>query len=141
MTNHLWLDLNGVEFLSGVDTNDGTDHLWDDDHVTEVSLDGVWLLVWLGLLLRLAKLLDQTHWLALQTTVEPAAGTGVDDIAELLGRKVQEPRRYERPVRVCGFQKNSLVKVDSTVRELSERSLGLKSCTSVLAHVPTSSTP
>jgi len=103
VTNHLWLDLDGVELLTGVDTNDGTDHLWDNDHVTEVSLDGVWLLVWLGLLLGLAELLDQTHWLALETTVEPATGAGVDDIAKLLGGEVQEPRIYERPIDVRGF--------------------------------------
>ena len=98
MTDHLWLDLDLVELLSGVDTNDGTDHLWDNDHVTEVSLDEVWLLVWLGLLLGLAKLLDQTHWLALETAVEPAAGASVDDIAELLGGEVEEPERYERKI-------------------------------------------
>lgn len=56
-----------------------------------MSLDEVWLLVGLGLLLRLAELLDQTHGLALETTVEPTAGTGVDDIAELVGGEVEEP--------------------------------------------------
>lgn len=93
MTNHLRLDLDLVELLAGVDTNDGTDHLWDDDHVTEVSLDKVWLLVWLGLLFGLAKLLDQTHWLALETAVESATSTSVDNIAELLRGKVEEPER------------------------------------------------
>jgi len=55
-----------------------------------VSLDKIWLLVGLGLLLRLAELLDQTHRLALETTVEPTAGAGVDNITELVGGKVQE---------------------------------------------------
>jgi hypothetical protein len=91
VANHLWLDLDLVELLSGVDTDDGTDHLWDDDHVTEVGLDEVWLLVWSGLLLRLAELLDETHWLALKTTVEATAGAGVDDITELVGGEVEEP--------------------------------------------------
>ena len=84
MADHLGLDLDLVELLAGVDTNDGADHLWDDDHVTEVCLDEVWLLVWLGLLLRLAELLDQTHGLALETAVEPATGTGMDEVAEFL---------------------------------------------------------
>jgi hypothetical protein len=53
-----------------------------------VCSDGVWLLVWLGLLLGLSELLDQTHGLALETTVEPTAGTGVDDIAELFRGEV-----------------------------------------------------
>lgn len=53
VAGHLGLDLNGVEDLSVVDTDNGTDHLGDDDHVTEVGLDGGGLLVDLGLLLGL----------------------------------------------------------------------------------------
>lgn len=90
MANHLWLDLDNVELLSGVHTDDGTDHLWDDNHVTEVGLDGVWLLVWLGLLLGLAKLLDQAHRLALEAAVEAAAGAGMDDVTELVRGEVQK---------------------------------------------------
>ena len=111
MANHLGLDLDLVELLAGVDTNDGTDHLGDDNHVTEVSLDEIGLLVGLGLLLGLAELLDEAHGLALETAVESSAGTSVDDIAELLGREVEE-----------------LVKVDTAVGELLEGSLGLEGC-------------
>lgn len=92
MTNHLRLDLNLVELLAGVDTNNATNHLGDDNHVTEVSLDSVGLLVGLSLLLGLAELLDQTHGAALKTAVDPAAGTGVDDIAELVGAEVQKAK-------------------------------------------------
>lgn len=91
MANHFRLDLNLVELLAGVDTDDGADHLGDNDHVTEVGLNEVGLLVGLGLLLGLAELLDETHGLALQTAVEATAGTSVNDITELLGRKVEEP--------------------------------------------------
>jgi hypothetical protein len=91
VANHLRLDLDLVELLAGVDTDDGADHLGDDDHVTQVRLDEVGLLVGLGLLLGLAELLDQTHRLALQTAVEAAAGAGVHNITELLGREVEEP--------------------------------------------------
>lgn len=93
MTNHLRLDFDLVELLSGVDTDNAANHLWDDDHVSQVSLDQIRLLVWLSLLLGLAELLDETHRLALQTTVEPTASTGVDDIAELVGGKVEESIR------------------------------------------------
>jgi hypothetical protein len=55
-----------------------------------MCLDEVWLLVGLGLLLRLSKLLDQTHGLALETTVEPTTSTSVDDITELIGGEVEE---------------------------------------------------
>lgn len=90
MANHLRLDLNLVELLAGVDTNDAANHLGDDDHVTEVGLDEVGLLVGLGLLLGLAELLDQAHGAALETAVDAPAGTGVDDIAELLRVEVKE---------------------------------------------------
>lgn len=90
MANHLGLDFNSVELLSRVDGNDATNHFWNDNHVTEMGLDGVWLLVWLGVLLSLAELLDQTHRLALETTVEPTASAGVDNITELIGGEVKE---------------------------------------------------
>lgn len=93
MANHLGLDLDLVEFLSGVNSDDAADHLWYDNHVTKVCLDEIWLLVGLSLLLGLAELLDQAHWLALETTVESAAGTGVNDISELLGGEVKESAR------------------------------------------------
>jgi hypothetical protein len=50
-----------------------------------MRLDEIRLLVRLGLLLRLAELLDQAHRLALQAAIEPTAGAGVHDIAELVG--------------------------------------------------------
>lgn len=93
MANHLRLDLNLVELLAGVDADDAANHLGDNDHVTEVGLDEVGLLVGLSLLLSLAELLDQAHGLALEATVDPATGTGVDDIAELIGAKVEETAR------------------------------------------------
>jgi hypothetical protein len=95
VANHLRLDLDLVELLSRVHTNDGTNHLRDNDHVAEVGLDEVGLLVGAGLLLRLTELLDQTHWLALETAVETTAGAGVDDIAELLAGEVEEPVRLQ----------------------------------------------
>ena len=83
MTDHLWLDFDLVEFLSAVDTNNTSDHFWDDDHVTQVSLDKVWLLVWLCFLLCFAEFLDETHRATLQATVESTTSASVDDIAEL----------------------------------------------------------
>lgn len=93
MANHLGLDLDLVEFLSRVDSDDAADHLRYDNHVTKMCLDEIWLLVGLSLLLGLAELLDQAHWLALEATVESAAGTGVNDISELLGGEVKESAR------------------------------------------------
>lgn len=91
MADHLRLDLNLVELLAGVDTDDAADHLGDDDHVTEMGLDEIGLLVGASLLLGLAELLDEAHRLALQAPVEPTTGTSVNDIAELLGGEIEEP--------------------------------------------------
>jgi hypothetical protein len=48
-------------YLSVVDTNDGSDHLGYDDHVSQVCLYGSRLLVWLLLLLCLSQFLDEAH--------------------------------------------------------------------------------
>lgn len=93
MADHLRLDLHLVELLAAVDANDAADHLGDNDHVPQVGADLVGLLVGAGLLLGLAELLDETHRAALQATVESAAGTGMDDVAELLGGEVKEPSK------------------------------------------------
>merc|ERR1712113_16491 len=108
VTNHFRLDFDLVELLSGVDTDDAANHFWDNDHISQVSLDQVRFLVWLSLLLGLAELLDETHRLALQTAVESTASTSVDNIAKLVGGEVEE-----------------LVEVDSTVGKLAECSLCL----------------
>lgn len=93
MANHLRLDLHLVELLAGVDADDAANHLGDDNHVTEMGLDGVGLLVGLGLLLGLAELLDEAHGAALQAAVDPAAGAGVNDITELVRAEVEEARK------------------------------------------------
>ena len=66
--------------LAVVDADDGANHLGDDDHVAQVGLDDGRLLVWRGLLLGLAQLLEEAHGLALETALEPPAGTSVDDL-------------------------------------------------------------
>jgi hypothetical protein len=133
VANHLRLDLDLVELLSRVDTDNATNHLGDDNHVTEVGLDKVGLLVGPGLLLGLAELLDQAHGLALETAVESSAGTSVDKVTELLRAKVEEP--VDGSVCPCRWgnlaplgSRNVLVEVDATVRKLAKRSLPLKLC-------------
>ena len=90
MSNHLRPDFNLVEIFPGVDPDNRSNHLWNDNHVTKMCLNKVWLLVWLRFLLCLAKFLDQTHGLALQTAVKSSAGTGVNDIPEVGGGEVEE---------------------------------------------------
>ena len=80
VADHLGLDFDRVENFAVVDTDDGADHLWDDDHVAEVGLDDGGLLVGRGGLFGLAELLDEAHRLALETALEPPASAGVDDL-------------------------------------------------------------
>lgn len=91
MSNHLRLDFDLVVFLARVDTDDAANHLWHNNHIAEMGLDEVRLFVRLSLLLRLAELLDETHGLPLQTTVEPTAGAGMNEIAEFLGGEIEQP--------------------------------------------------
>jgi len=44
MGHHLRLDLNLVEGLAIVDTNDASNHLWHNDHVTQMGAHRLWLL-------------------------------------------------------------------------------------------------
>jgi hypothetical protein len=50
VTNHLRLNLNLVEGLAIVDTDDASDHLRDNDHVAEVGPHWLWLLASRGIL-------------------------------------------------------------------------------------------
>jgi hypothetical protein len=90
VSHHFRLNFYLIEFLARVDTNDATNHLRNDNHVSQMGLDEIGLLVGLSLLLSFAELLDEAHGLALQTAVEPATGTSVDDIAQLVGGEVKE---------------------------------------------------
>ena len=67
MSNHLGLDLHLGEDLAVVHSNDGAGHLGDNNHVPQVGLHDVGLLVRGALLLLLAELLDESHRLALKS--------------------------------------------------------------------------
>jgi len=115
VTNHLGLDLDLVEGLAVVDTNDRANHLGDNNHVAKVGLDDGGLLHGGSVLLGLAELLDKTHGLALKAALETSAGAGVDEVHQLLGGEVEE-----------------LVEVDTAVRELAEGSLLLHVHSSII---------
>ena len=90
MAHHLRLDFDLVEFLAAVDTNDAADHLGHNNHVSEMCLDQIGLLVRPGVLLGLAQFLDQTHWAALEASVESTAGAGMEDGEEFVGGDIEE---------------------------------------------------
>ena len=71
VSDHLRLDLDLVEAVSVVNTHNGPNHLRHDNHVSQVSSDGLWLLSGGRLLLGLVELLDEGVSLALETALEP----------------------------------------------------------------------
>jgi len=82
VTNHVRLDFNLVESLAIIDTENGSNHLGNDDHVTEVGAHGLRLLTSsLSSLLGLTELLDETEALAVKSTLESAIRSmdGEDD--------------------------------------------------------------
>lgn len=85
VTNHLRLNLNLIKLLSTVDTNNTTNHLGHHNHISQMRLNQIRLLIRTSFLLGLAEFLDEAHGLALQTAVEAAAGARVDYVAELVG--------------------------------------------------------
>lgn len=66
--------------LAIVDTNNTANHFGNNDHVTKVCLDHSRLLIGGSLFLSLTELLDETHWTALETALEPTASTGVNEL-------------------------------------------------------------
>jgi hypothetical protein len=70
-----YLNFNCREGLAVVHTNDGSDHLRQDDHVSKVRLNDVRLLVHGGSLLRFAQLSEKGGVLAGQTASETTTNT------------------------------------------------------------------
>jgi len=85
VSDHVGLDLHLVEHLTVVHTDDRADHLWEDDHVAQVSLDALGLLASCGvaILLGSTKTLKESIVLALETVLETATGTSVHKVHEL----------------------------------------------------------
>merc|ERR1719400_3050419 len=65
-------------------------HLWDYDHVPEVGLDHIRLLVGGSLLLLLPQLLDQGHWLPLESPGELPPDPADKQLHQLLVVHVEE---------------------------------------------------
>jgi len=106
VANHLGLDFNLIEGFALIDAHDASHHLGHDDHISQVGLDGLGLLVGEAGLFRLAELLDESHRLALETARQFAADATRKQLHQLIRRHVQQ-----------------LVKVDTSVGVLPEGSL------------------
>ena len=112
MTHHLRLDLDLTESLPVVDTNDRADHLGNNNHMAEVSLDDGGLLAYSQILAGLTALSQNVLVLSLvRTTSDLSAETSREEFHELLLRDVEQ-----------------LLELDALVREGPERTpfLGLR---------------
>lgn len=107
VSQHIWLNLYLIECLSIVYTDDATNHLWYDDHVSQVRADWLWLFTssFHGFS-SLAELLDEGHALSVQPSLESTALTGAVKLYKFVNAHIKE-----------------LLQVDSTIRVLSEGSL------------------
>ena len=83
-TRALSLDKGGGH-LSVVDSNNRTNHLRNDDHVTKMGLHNSRLLVRWRLLFRLTQFFDESHRAAFQAALEPTACASVDDLERTAG--------------------------------------------------------
>merc|ERR1712022_36178 len=71
--------------LAIVHTHDRANHLWQDDHVAEVSLDALGLLAGSGVAVLLGgtQTLEEGVVLTLEAVLETTTGTGVHEVHEL----------------------------------------------------------
>ncbi len=144
MAHHLRLDLDLVELLARIDTNDAANHFRHDNHVSQVCLDKIGLLIRLGVLLRFAQFLDQAHGATLQAAVESTASAGVQDVEEFGGGDIEESV-WQRVMlasllfifffpfvpldfggRVGCLSEDVLIEINASVREFAEGSLLLE---------------
>lgn len=103
-SNHLGFDLNSQHLFTVVDTDDVSDHLWQDHDVSEMGFD--WLRSFKGALnsdLFLVQFSDQVSVLLLEASSEGSSMSTVGHVGELFGGHFQQ-----------------VVEVDSSVGELLE---------------------
>ena len=98
-----------VEGFAVVNSDHGSGHFWNDNHVAQVGLHNIGLLIGGALFLLLTQLLDKSHGLALQASAELSANSAWQQLHQLLIVHVQE-----------------LVEVHSAVGELAEGTLLLQ---------------
>lgn len=106
MADHLGLDFHLVEGLAIVNSNDASDHFWDNDHVSQVRFHYLWFLKWTCFFLGLTKTFNEAERFAFQTMRNPASSSAGEEFHQLLIGHIQK-----------------LVKINSSVSILSEGTL------------------
>merc|ERR1711934_856049 len=105
-SNHLGFDLNSQHLFTVVDTDDVSNHLWQDHNISEVGLNRLWpIQSTFNSDLFLVQLSDQVSVLLFKTSSEGSSVSRVGHGGEFFGAHFQE-----------------VVQVDSSVGELFEGS-------------------
>ena len=109
MSNHFRFNFHLIKHFSIINSNHGSDHFRNNNHITQVGLDSGRFFIWKRFLLGFTQLVDQTHGFTLQTTLESSSGTSMDQVHEFFTAQIQQ-----------------IIKFNSSVRKLAELSLSLQ---------------
>ena len=90
VANHVGLDFDGVPVLSGVDLSDRPDHVWHDDAVAEMGLDGLGLLTVWGVLDRKLQLLHKSVVAGVDPVAEAPSLSGSKHSDHILSGQFEE---------------------------------------------------
>ena len=83
MTNHFRFDFDLVEGLSVVDTDNTSNHLWYNQHITQMSLYNRWFLTKRNILLGFTQFSNQSHRFTLQPSVNASTSAGMQQSNQL----------------------------------------------------------
>uniref|UniRef100_A0A8C1UK65 Uncharacterized protein n=1 Tax=Cyprinus carpio TaxID=7962 RepID=A0A8C1UK65_CYPCA len=133
---HPYLDFNLVEGLAVVHADHGSNHLRQDDHVSQVSLHHLWFLHRRRLLLGLAEALEERLLLPPEAAVQPPPLSGAVELHQLLAGHVQQLVQIHTSV--GEFPEGTLLLlVYVRLRETQQRLTGLNLHHSVLINTQT----
>merc|ERR1712039_186764 len=106
MTDHIRLHLDIDVLLSIVDSDDASNHLWHNHHVTKMCFNRFGFVTVCCFSLRFAQLLEECDRLALDTAAKLSSLSCTKELHQVLITVVQQ-----------------FVQIDSTVRILAESAL------------------
>ena len=90
MTNHVRLDFDGVPVLSSLYIDNGSNHLWHDDAVSQMSFDCLWFLTIRSFLFGFPELFDESVISLVDSVSESSSLSGSQQLYKLIHWVLQE---------------------------------------------------
>ena len=90
VADHIGFDFDGVPVLSTIDINLGVAHLWDNDAISEMGLDSLWLLTRNLGSLGLSEFLDKSFILSLDATAVSPLLSRVHELDDFIGTHLKQ---------------------------------------------------